>query len=228
MAGYLRDQLGTLLRLSSSTLQYVVCGVKTCKKAWTWAHGFSDATSNRVHAEYNRWWQQANPKLDKDAKGTSSLGLPQMTADYWIYEWLVLATHNPPNGNKASVPKLGASVLYPQYTTWCQTANEYPIKVDNFRSRLSVIKRDLDLVTRQSKKGSAECDVCSLLKRAAAKVTSLTLQGKIRQLLAKHIAFTNAECNVYFQHAFEAKDQPTQVMSTMYPHTTATEYQSCS
>ena len=210
VAVYIRQQLTTLLRLSPSTLQYVVSGVQACKQAWTWAHGFSTATSNRVHAAFNKWWQTANPQVT-DNKAATSVGLPQQTVDFWVYKWLVFATHNPPNGGTPSVPKLGASVLYPQYKAWCARAKEHPVTEDNFRSRVSLIKKDLEVATRKSKQGSAECDICSLLKRAEAKVISLSQKKQINTLLAEHIDFTNTECAVYFQHGFDAKDNPGQV-----------------
>ena len=214
---YIGEELTKLLRLSKSTLQYVVSGVRTCKSAWAWAHGFSSATCNRAHAVFNRWWQSANPDIKTQAPD-SSVGRPQHTVDYWVYRWLMLATHNPPNGTQGSVPKLGSSVLHPQYVEWCARAKEDPVTIDNFRSRLNIIKKQLDLATRKSKKGSAECDVCSILKRAEAKAIGLSAKGQISQLLAEHIQFTNSECNVYFQHGFEAKDNPTQVIVHIHTH----------
>ena len=199
--------LGTLLRTGRSTLQYVVAGVETCKKAWTWAHGFSMATVNRVHARFNRQWQDANPRETKMGKPRHIVG-SQQTADMWIYRWLLLASHNPPNGTTASVPKVSAGVLYPQYLKWCQEANESPIVKGAFRGRLSVIKHDMDVATRSSKQGSAECAICSVLKRAKSQATSLAHKAEIGALLGEHIQFTNGEVKVYMDHAFEAKDNP--------------------
>ena len=210
MAAYIREQLTTLLRLSRSTLQYVVSGVQTCKDGWTWAHGFSVGTCNRVHAEYNRWWQQAQPSTTELVHVQTKLNTDGVTAtaDKWLLTWLVQATHNPPNGGNPSVPKLGASILYPQYIRWCQQANQVPLQRDGFRGRLSIMKRSLEVVSRASKQGSTECGVCSVLKRAEHSTVSLSLKREIKELLGKHIEFTNCEVAEYMKHGFEAKDNP--------------------
>ena len=70
------------------------------------------------------------------------------------------------------------------------------------------MKRTLEVATRSSKQGSAECAVCSVLKRAENSAVSLFLKREIKELLAKHIAFTNAECQTYMSHGFEAMDNP--------------------
>ena len=223
---YIRTMLASLLRKTGSSLQYVVCGVETCKSAWNWAHGFAEATSNRVHAEFNRWWRSANPVTSLVSDGRQStldIARPTQVCDRWLLEWLVLATHNPPNAQKPSVPKLGASILYPQYTAWCTQAKDVPIQIDGFRGRLSIVKRSLDVATRASKQGSAECPVCSVLKRAEASATGLFLKSAIKRLYADHLEFTNGEVNVYVAHAFEAKDNP-KVISCMFNISTASLY----
>ena len=209
--GYIERTLASLLRKSASTLQYVVCGVETCKSAFNWAHGFADSTSNRAHAKFNEFWRKANPKTDlKEQIETNKTGLPTQVAERWILEWIMLASHNPPNSKKhqPSVPKLGASVLYPQYARWCTGASEYPIQRDGFRGKLSTIKRMLDVATRSSKQGSKECPVCSVLKRASAEATGLYLKREIQLLYARHIEFTNCEVDHYLRNSFAAKDNP--------------------
>ena len=71
ISAHVEEQLSTLLRLSRSTLQYVICGVQTCKQGWNWSHGFSTSTSNRMHATFNQWWQSANPQASKLSKTCS-------------------------------------------------------------------------------------------------------------------------------------------------------------
>lgn len=206
MRPYIRTLLTTLLRKSKSTLQYVVAGVECCKAAWNWAHGFSAATSNRVHAEFNRWWTQANPIDKPSLDSLPTVSGVTHTCDLWILRWIMLATHHPPNATKPSIPDIGASVLHPQYVAWCLAANETPTTIDGFRGRLSVIKRYTGVRSRASKQASAECDICSMLKRAKARAISLQHKGAIEKLRAEHLAFTNAEVAVYDQHIFEAKD----------------------
>ena len=70
------------------------------------------------------------------------------------------------------------------------------------------MKRSLELVTRSSKQGSAECGVCSVLKRAEHSAVSLSLKREIKELMAKHIEFANREVAEYMKHGFEAKDNP--------------------
>ena len=203
---YCYDLIASLLRVSRSTHSYVVCGVPVCKAAWAWAHGFSDATCNRMHAKFNRDWAAVNPEESKNAIKQSAINTATSVCDQWLLEWLVLSTHNPPNGTKASVPKVGASVLYPQYTAWCAKAGEYAIQEDGFRGRLSLMKQQLDVATRNSKQGSAECAMCSILKRAEAKTTSLKRKREIKTLRAKHINFVNEEVNRYVKRVMAAKD----------------------
>ena len=204
---HIKQMLTHCLRLGRSTLQYVVAGIRTCKTAWNWAHGFSAATSNRVHAKFHTWWKQATPvttTLDSD-NSSACMGATAL-AERWLLEWVTLATHNPPNGAKGSVPPMTASILYPQYQGWCQSARCYPIQQDGFRGKMSIIKRQLEVATRASKQGSAECPVCSILKRAEAQTFSLHLKKAIKDLQATHIEFTNGENKVYMDHAFQARD----------------------
>ena len=210
MSKYIEEMLWNCLRLGTSTVQYVVAGVRSCKAGWNWAHGFTTVTSNRVHAKFNAFWKSANPVMSSTVHNNdSSISTgATATAERWLLEWLILATHNPPNASKGSVPPMGASILYPQYEKWCSTAKVYPIQLDGFRGKLSTIKRALDVATRKSKQGSAECPICSVLKRAEAKTFSLHFKAEIKKLQAQHIEFTNAEGKVYLNHAFEAQDNP--------------------
>jgi hypothetical protein len=203
---YIRDCLSSLLRKTPSTLQYVVAGVQTCKATWNWAHGFAAVTSNRVHAEFNQWWRTANVQQTTISETNTNISGVTHTADLWLYRWLLLVTHNPPNGNRASVPKVGAASLFPQYVAWCKGAQQYPTTEDAFRGRLSIVKRDMCVATRKSKQASAECDVCSVLKRAEARCTSLQQKSAIRHLHAEHLKFTNGEVAFYEDHIFQAKD----------------------
>ena len=203
---YIKHSLSSLLRKSSSTLQYVVLGVETCKATWNWAHGFATVTSNRVHAEFNRWWRTANVQQATISERKTNISGVTHSTDLWIYRWLMLATHNPPNGRKPSVPKIGAASLYPQYVAWCKGAQQYPTTENAFRGRLSVVKRDMQVATRKSKQASAECDVCSVLKRAEVRCTSLQQKSAIRHLHAEHLQFTNGEVAFYEDHIFQAKD----------------------
>lgn len=114
LSQYCYDHIASLLRVSRSTHSYVVCGVPVCKAAWAWAHGFSDSTCNRIRAKFNRDWAAVNPVESQSAYQQTTINTPTSVCDQWLLEWLVLSTHNPPNGTKGSVPKLGASVLYPQ------------------------------------------------------------------------------------------------------------------
>lgn len=206
MRPYIRRQLASLLRKSRSTLQYVVAGVECCKAAWNWANGFAPATSNREHADFNRWWQANNPEASVMPALVQPISGVTHTCDVWLYRWIMLATHNPPNATKPSIPNMCASVLYPQYIAWCTLSHCSPTTKDAFRSRWSIIRREVGVKTRASKQGSAECDVCSMLKRAAHKAVSLQHKAAIQQLLGEHIKFTNGEVSVYDQHIFDAKD----------------------
>ena len=205
---FIRLMLGTCLRLTKSTLQYVVSGVRVCKKAWNWAHGFSQGTSARVHAEFNAWWRRANPQTTSLREDCHMLTGPTAKAERWILEWITLAMHNPPNAIRSSVPPISASILYPQYSRWCTNNRTYPIQRDGFRGKMSTIKTRLDVATRASKTGSKECPVCSILKRALSEATGLYLKKEIKYLHAQHIAFTNGEVRHYLDHTFESQDNP--------------------
>ena len=224
MRPYIRSQLAGLLRKSKSTLQYVVAGVECCKSAWNWANGFSEATSNRVHAEFNQWWQVNNPTQSTVREPGHTVSGVTHTCDLWIYRWIMLAVHNPPNGTKASIPKIGASVLFPQYATWCSRSNTAATTRDGFRGRLSVVRREIGVKSRASKQGSAECDVCSMLKRAESKAVALQHKADIRKLLAEHIQFTNGEVAHYDRHIFEAKDALAMNTTNPQVHTYVSEY----
>lgn len=50
--------------------------------------------------------------------------------------------------------------------------------------------------------------MCSVLKRAEARATSMRVKSEIKQLYADHIAFTNAEVAVYEKHIFDSQDDP--------------------
>ena len=124
----------------------------------------------------------------------------------WCLKWLVLSRHNPPNAKKPSVPKIGASVLYPQYIAWCTKAKQAPIVQGSFRAALSVLKQELQLATRASKQGSGECPVCSVLKRAEVQTISLSHKAAIKKLYLEHMNFVNGEVAVYNEHIFAGKD----------------------
>lgn len=205
---FIRHTLGTCLRLTGSTLQYVVSGVRVCKEAWNWAHGFSQGTSARVHADFNAWWRRANPKTRRLQEDCHTATGPTSMAERWILEWITLAMHNPPNATRSSVPPISAAVLYPQYEAWCNNNKTYPIQRDGFRGKMSTIKASLDVATRASKTGSKECPVCSVLKRSLSEATGLYLKREIKSLHAQHIAFTNGEVRHYLDHSFESQDNP--------------------
>ena len=73
---------------------------------------------------------------------------------------------------------------------------------------MSILKKQLDVTTRASKQGSAECHLCSVLKRAEQATVSMALKRDINKIMADHIEFMNGEVEGYSRRAFEAKDNP--------------------
>ena len=164
----------------------------------------------------NAWWKLANPKIQKISRTSYSyIGTATDTAKQWILNWFLLASHNPPNVNnpKASVPKIFPRSLYEQYVCWCQRSRDDPIIEDGFRGCVYVVKSDIDVVTRQSKKGSTECAVCSVLKRAESNAISFTAKTNIRKLQTLEQEFHNTEVSFYIQQIAAAKDDPDNIQS---------------
>ena len=129
---------------------FISIGVEVCQKAWAWAHGFANATFNRVRAKYNQEWRQLHHSMTptvSDAKVEGGSGGATHTASAWILRWIILATHNPPNALKPSVPKIAPSKLWDQYCLWCVEAKEDPIEESGFRGLISVLKGDMEVCT---------------------------------------------------------------------------------
>ena len=165
LAGHIRSVLKTLLRTSSHKLKSVVCGVEVCKPVFVWAHGFSSANFNRVHAAFNKDYRKANPLLVRvwlecqlfpclvvfvlQDKMHAELRIKVLnvntrtgTAKRWLAQWLLLMRHNPPNADsvKAQISKISPDVLFAQYALFAEQAREVPLLQKGFSGLFSVMR----------------------------------------------------------------------------------------
>jgi hypothetical protein len=97
---HIKTVLQSLLRINRHRLKLVACGVEVCKQAFIWAYGFSQASFNRVFANINNEYQEANPVATTDEKlqlRQANVITRSDTARRWLCSWLMLMRHNPPN-----------------------------------------------------------------------------------------------------------------------------------
>jgi len=60
-----RNVLNSCTRGARERLQFVVGGKVVCKDVFVWAHGFSESTFNRVHADFQKEYRKAYPKVSR-------------------------------------------------------------------------------------------------------------------------------------------------------------------
>ena len=216
----------TCLRLNHSQLQFVVGGVKTCKKGFVWSHGFAEGSFNKVHAQVNKEYKCANPKpvsfvpsfcviLVVQGRGENvgakvKINSQTHTGNLFLMKWLIAMAHNPPNAENPAkqISRIAPSTLYQQYTKWCSEVREVPLQEDGFRGMFSTMLKQLNMVMRTSKKGSAQCWLCALLKEFLAQTPRLVDKSSVQQLIMEHQRFHAAETHIYEQQSMEGKDSP--------------------
>ena len=137
------------------------------------------------------------------------------SAKKWIAEYLLLMRHNPPNADSpsAQISKLSPGALYGQYTKWADAGNEVPIHPDGFRGVFSTVFQSLNLVMRNSKQGTAQCWVCSLLKEFLKQTGSTVQATWVKSLQLEHLAFHAKETAAYEDTCFRAKDPQAGIIS---------------
>ena len=217
---YILSQLSNCQRLSHATLAYTIAGIKVCREAWEWAHGFSPANSGRVHAEFNKWFERANPSMDandKDAmrkaeNGFVGLSSRQVTCEIWVLDWVTAVLHNPANLERkgAQMSDIAPRSLYDQYTKWCQNVDgkgrEEPIAASKFRAIFIKTRSDLQVKMRSSKQGSSQDPIISEIKRLRAKTVRNSDKKLLDDATAIHVAFHKKEHQLYESRIFAAKD----------------------
>ena len=208
-------KLLSCLRVSPSTLQYVLAGRKVCKGAWNWAWGFSAATSNRVHSAFNKAYAKAHPVVvtfsHQKSSGSSkvlvqTVGTTTRILKIWLTRWIVLSSHNPPQLERKQISRISPASLYTQYLEWCSEAKYGPVEQGCFRDMFLKCKKDLDVAVRASKQGSAQCSSCTLLRYMLRTTTSLTEKALVNDLEALHQQFHKNESELYEGRMFAGLD----------------------